>query len=124
MLGITVVELCVAQLLELGRRILVHCYLSTELVKALRLYPCEGIDMVLSEVPVEVQYVRGRLDHELIAETLTYAILSSTIAGERADILEALEEGILDRIGGLEGEVVREADLCTSIPRSVPTSVR
>ena len=118
MLGISVVELCVAQLLELGRRILVHCYLGTELVKALRLYPCEGIDMVLSEVSVEVQYVGGRLDHELIGETLSCAILSSSITGEGADILEALEESILDRIGGLEGKVVREANLCTSIPRT------
>ena len=118
MLGISVVELCIAQLLELGRRILVHGDLCAELVKALRLYPCEGIDMVLSEVPVEVQDVGGRLDHELIAETLSCTILSSTIAGEGADILEALEEGILDRIGGLEGKVVREADPCTSIPRT------
>ena len=118
MLGISVVELCVAQLLELGRRILVHCYLGAELVKALCLYPCEGIDMVLSEVPIEVQDVGGRLDHELIAETLSCTILSSTITGKGADILEALEEGILDRIGGLEGEIVREANLCTSIPRT------
>ena len=118
MLGISVVELCVAQLLELGRRILVHCYLGTELVKALRLYPCEGIDMVLPKVSVEVQYVRARLDHEFIAETLSCAILSSSITGKGADILEALEEGILDRIGGLEGEIVREANLCTSIPRT------
>ena len=118
MLGISVVELCVAQLLELGRRILVHCYLGTELVKALRLYPCEGIDMVLPKVSVEVQYVRARLDHEFIAETLSCAILSSSITGKGADILEALEEGILDRIGGLEGEIVREANLCTRIPRT------
>ena len=67
MLGISVVELCVAQLLELGRCILVHCYLGTELVKALCLYPCEGIDMVLPKVSVEVQYVGGRLNHEFIA---------------------------------------------------------
>ena len=118
MLGIPVVELCVTQLLELGRRILVHCYLRAELVKALCLYPCEGIDMVLPKVSVEVQYVRARLDHELIAETLPCTILSSTITGEGAAILEALEEGILDRIGGLEGEVVCEADPCTRIPRT------
>ena len=54
MLGIPVVELCVTQLLELSRRILVHCYLGTELVEALCLYPRKGIDMVLSEVPIEV----------------------------------------------------------------------
>ena len=118
MLGISVVELCVAELLELGRRILVHGDLCAELVKALRLYPRKGIDMVLSEVPIEVQDVGGRLDHELIAEALSRTILSSTIAGEGADILEALEEGILDCIGGLEGEVVREADPCTRIPRT------
>ena len=67
--------------------------------------------MVLGEVAVEVQDIRGRLDDKLIGEAGTLTTDTAAVLRIGAYVLEALEERVLDRVRRLEVEVIREGHL-------------
>ena len=110
-IALTIDDLPVAELTELIRRVLIHLEAIAELVKALSLDTSKCIDVVLGEVAVEVQDIRGRLDDKLIGEAGTLTTDTTAVLRIGAYVLEALEERVLDRVRGLEVEVIREGHL-------------
>ena len=112
MVAFAVDYLTVAELLELGGRVLVHSEAVAELLEGLGFDTSECVDVVAVEVLVEVQYVGGRLDGKFIVETYTLSTYTSTVGGQGACVLKALDQSVLDGVSRLEGEVVGEGDLC------------
>ena len=110
-IALAIDDLPIAELTELIRRVLIHLESIAELVKALSLDTSECIDVVLGEVAVEVQDIRGRLDDKLIGEAGTLTTDTTAVLRIGAYVLEALEERVLDRVRRLEVEVIREGHL-------------
>ena len=73
-----------------------------ELLEGLGFDTSECVDVVAVEVLVEVQYVGGRLDGKFIVETYTLSTYTSTVGGQGAYVLKALDECVLVGISRLE----------------------
>ena len=110
-IALAIDDLPVAELTELIRRVLIDREAVAELVEALSFDTGKSIDVMLGEVAVEVQDIRGRLDDKLIGEAGTLTTDTTAVLRIGAYILEALEERVLDRVRRLEVEVIREGHL-------------